>query len=51
MKNMELNNLGVQEMNAVEMKQTNGGNPIAIAALAFAYFYWASNFCYKLGKD
>jgi len=52
MKNLELNNYGVQEMNTVEMKEMNGGNPlIAVAAIVIGYACWAASFCYELGKD
>ncbi len=33
MKTLDLNDFGVQEMNAVEMRETDGGFPWVIAAL------------------
>lgn len=44
MKTLDLNNYGVQEMNAVEMRATDGGNPlfwfIGAVAAGFAYDLW-----------
>jgi hypothetical protein len=43
MKNLDLNKYGVQEMNAKEMKTTEGGNPVtmflALAAFIFGITY------------
>jgi len=39
MKNLDLNKYGVQEMNAEEMRETEGGNPFFFLALFIAIVY------------
>ncbi|MFC0186506.1 hypothetical protein SAMN04515674_106149 [Pseudarcicella hirudinis] len=46
-KNLNLENLGVLELNANEMKEQNGGLWIELAGLALAVVA----FCYSVGKD
>ena len=49
MKNLDLNSYGVQEMNAVEMKETDGGFIFELAAaatIAYVVYYFGEN----LGK-
>ena len=42
MQNLDLNNYGVQEMDAVEMRETDGGSPtLAILGFALASFIMA----------
>ena len=41
MKNLDLNNCGVQEMNAGEMRENNGGSFLAAVAVSFlVYVAW-----------
>ena len=41
MKNLDLNNYGVLEMDAVEMRETDGGFLLAAAAVTLAVLYVA----------
>ena len=34
-----------------ELKETNGGIFIAVAAITIAYSCWAASFIYNMGKD
>ncbi|MBP6610082.1 MAG: class IIb bacteriocin, lactobin A/cerein 7B family [Paludibacter sp.] len=45
MKNLDLNGLGVQEMNAEEMNGVNGGFILAAACVTLAVLYLAGTCC------
>lgn len=52
MKKLELGNFGVQELDAKCMKDTEGGNPIVIAAVALGITMGAAGMAagYYIGK-
>lgn len=43
MKKLDLNKYGVQEMNAVEMRETDGGFWLELLFVAICVCYWTTN--------
>jgi len=52
MKKLELESFGVQEMDAKEMKMTDGGNPIVLGAIGIGIAMGAAGMAagYYIGK-